>query len=696
MQLTTMERASNLHKKRKADYIATELLHECEPVALGDFEDGSLGESPSLRSTHSFSERRRRPLKKQRLEQSNGTTIGKNIVEFRVSKKSCVLSIVEEMTNLIDHSKPTQKLPRTSRIQALPAGCLRGKWRAEWKIETEGMSNAHPSSKYRLCIRHTSTSGMESLPPALHDPNVGTASTRREKVKGNAPGGSYDGDIVVSSVFPLKKRVSELSRHTSKYDKGNKRQPEYISSISLVGCQGFSSARDTSASAMSSDILETINYHLSGKEYVDDEEDDTKENIAGKFPLMFPLGEKGDAKCLGITFPCALPLETKYHLRFAQDQSLANNPIVAVDVIFNEDISGGKEHPLNGRSENLLVRRPSLQSSSSEDDDFNDMGNQYFSPSSFGTVDPTDPVSMQRPKSLVRKFDEEASRSEEEAKKAASKSRKAPTNGKKKTQPSFQVNDVFRKKKKKKTKAKDKPFLNSKSLEQSKKATENRRVSLESRAVKGSRKHKAVPTRRVIPPTPPAKSRFLQAQSPDSFQSWEDDWRGSSVGSEGEEERTYPFHESRIVAVQKRTREKKAKQKTSRADAGLIVSEDERSSRKQNAKRSKKITKRVQKNGSPKSRSIQPSAIDADERSRRDTVITRSLESKPRHPPQTGKRRWLSAIALLFAIGGSRKEMVPHHLLTLSLTRQKMSSLPPPVRLTNKNPKSFSLESTIW
>jgi hypothetical protein len=56
--------------------------------------------------------------------------------------------------------------------------------------------------------------------------------------------------------------------------------------------------------------------------------------------------------------------------------------------------------------------------------------------------------------------------------------------------------------------------------------------------------------------------------------------------------------------------------------------------------------------------------------------------------------RWVTVVAILVLIGAGHEELMPFYPKEIVVNRKKRGSLPPPVRLMNTNPSSFRFEMT--
>jgi hypothetical protein len=356
---TAMKSASNVRKKRKADLPPTGSILEVNergPPTRADLENGG-NDSDSDASSWGSTDSQGRPHKMARKEDNLRNMQG-GMIQFNISKRSPILTLIEGITYLqprnSHHTASTRpsmsmeeyrqkiarrdwpdEFPPTGSPQQLPATCLRGRWQAEWKIETEAQhghgGDKYSLSRYRLCLRHASRLGMGPLPFALCDENA-TA------VHGKGDTTDSSDHVKVSCMIPLKKRSPDLlsrMEQTSRDDNAKKDHHIFIGSIGLVGRKGFHFPSETTskASGMGHHVLEHIKHEDLAVDD-DDDDDDDDSSIESEFsglPPMVPVTETGAEGCVGVSIPCGLPLDSKYHLRFAQDQSLENNPIVAVD-----------------------------------------------------------------------------------------------------------------------------------------------------------------------------------------------------------------------------------------------------------------------------------------------------------------------------------------------------------------------------
>ena len=206
-----------------------------------------------------------------------------------------------------------------------------------------------------------------------------------------------------------------------------------------------------------------------------------------------------------------------------------------------------------------------------------------------------------------------------------------------------------------------------------KKESESRRLPLNSPLAKGKKKANASRASRSSS-TLPAFSRANPARTPDTLGSWSDDWGDNSVnGSDVGGDQNHDFDAESPVVHQT--------QPEFGSDVGLLVSEDD-SIKREDREESALV----------KASTNQTQYSPGNHFSFRDR-----LGCLPRNVVAQAKNRWwLLAFALFLVIGGGFKETVPRHPTIMALMRQKKNSLPSPVRLTGKNPESFSLKSTTW
>ena len=197
---------------------------------------------------------------------------------------------MEEYREKVAQRDLPDEIPSSGHSIELPSICRQGKWQAEWQVEKGAEGKKDKLSGFRLRLRHTDHLDMGSL-----------SST------------SSSGDIAVSCMFPAEKRSPELLGH-----EGSGHADTFIGTICLVGCNGFDSA-------MVDNLLEHVE---SG---VADNDLDASGNNGGERPAIYAVRESDTEDNVGVSIPCALQFDSKYHLRYAQDQSLENNPIVAVD-----------------------------------------------------------------------------------------------------------------------------------------------------------------------------------------------------------------------------------------------------------------------------------------------------------------------------------------------------------------------------
>jgi hypothetical protein len=351
--------------------------------------------------------------------------------------------------------------------------------------------------------------------------------------------------------------------------------------------------------------------------------------------------------------------------------------------------------PVKGHREKIPENRYNLPSSSSEDEDVPSR-NHDFSPTSKDSwaTNPklrvptsmvphqNDRMSAHRPKSLVHKFDEEASRDSGEAEHSSSNIDKAPIKETKKVRLKLRPSEIFDKnrttRKNKITLPSTKSFDHPRPLPQKvKQEIESRRMSFNSPLGKDSGKSKASRTSKFVPRTPPGKTEAIQTQTPDTYASWSDDW-GYNSGHDSDFEDDNKCVDLKGAAMVEKT--DKWSQQEQIPDAGLLESkEDETKLEEQNEKNS----------------------METDDETSTHKFVERvetcaRFENLSRPIPRTGKRRWFPVATLLLALGGTCKEPVPPHSAITGLMRQKKHSLPSPIRLTNRNPKSFSLKSTTW
>ncbi|KAL3912388.1 MAG: hypothetical protein SGARI_001186, partial [Bacillariaceae sp.] len=662
----------------------------------------------------------------------------KEICRFSITKKAPILALIEGIvrpqnnnqgssqdsgstnasTSMEDYRQkvaqrdwPEEDFPRNGVPQELPSICLRGKWQAEWHVEEEADRTADASGKkdvlsgYRLCLRHTDRVGMGLLPPTVADQN--------------GLGESYFSNITVSCLFPSKKRSPKLSR--SKSDKGNDkggRQEPFIATICMVGCDGF----DSSSEGFLNPVF---------PEDSDSEDDDNGSVGKGESSplLIHPVNKAG--ACVGVAVQSVLPLDSKYHVRFAQDLRLENNPIVAVDAQRTENaqnvgyvnqvdtlrkdraqwrgsyqshakqqgVESSKKQkgaaaaaPLKGHREKVPQDRyaPPNSSSDEEDDHCNGTGNQDLSPASKdswathpklpASIVPrqTDHLSAPRPKSLEHKFDEEASRDSREAEQVALKMTKASSTNKKVVKAKVPPSKIFHNKGKRKPKRALPATKSSRrprklpSKVKVKKELAPRRLPLNSPFGKGKKKPTANRVSRIIPSSLPVKSKSNSTRTLDTLGSWsDDDWGGNSVnGSDVGGDQNHDFDAKSPVVHQT--------QPESDNDEGTLLSEDDSINRQGRGTFVKAPASKKRKNTGE--------YVSFDDR----------LSHLPRNAAPSKKRWWLLAFGVFLALGGGLKETVPRHATIMGLMRQKKNSLPSPVRLTGKNPESFSFPATTW
>jgi hypothetical protein len=181
-----------------------------------------------------------------------------------------------------------------------------------------------------------------------------------------------------------------------------------------------------------------------------------------------------------------------------------------------------------------------------------------------------------------------------------------------------------------------------------------------------------------------------------SFDSWDDDWNGSSVGEKEPE--------NWFLQLDEVSTGRSSKDLSTRDTAGGIDNESRKS--KQRVFQEKAETwndENVESSGFNRPGDVNSMACDlfvaemndgmerfvrGASRQRRRASFARALQNL------RTTLRWVSVVAVLALIGGGHNEMIPKYPQETIVIRMKRAYLPPPVRLMNTNPSSFRFETT--
>ena len=263
-------------------------------------------------------------------------------------------------------------------------------------------------------------------------------------------------------------------------------------------------------------------------------------------------------------------------------------------------------------------------------------------------------MSEQRPKSLAESFEEEASRDSKEKERAALKVINVPTVvARKKAKKRIPPSEIHHNKLKRKAALRAaKPSHHRKGLlSKVKKETKPRRSKLNSPFGLKKKKKNSTTKKQTgqivtnVKPLPRAsQSKANHVPYPDSDDSWDGDWDDVSENGLRCDSQTDSFDEENTIERQTVA--------VTDSDEELAVGKDEN--------------------------------------------VRSRIDWLPRNG--RGKRWWWLAAFLAAALvfGGGFKGTVPQYptFTIMALMRQKKNLLPSPVRLTGKNPPSFSMEAT--
>lgn len=199
-------------------------------------------------------------------------------------------------------------IPQAARILELPSMSLLGSWVAE--LDQVDGSTSIPVDEITtlrssfLSLRHHSRRALSSLK--------------------NLQQGSMDSDtLAVSLIHPKLTRQTQidLQRVCTAVKQNHKKGDDgfFISSISMVGFEGFTCSGDLNLNAakVSSAILKGL--------------DDERSSLPNQATCPALLGVSGASRPIGVSIMCDLDMTSDYAIWIAQDLTMESSPIVAID-----------------------------------------------------------------------------------------------------------------------------------------------------------------------------------------------------------------------------------------------------------------------------------------------------------------------------------------------------------------------------
>ncbi|KAG7338663.1 hypothetical protein IV203_020715 [Nitzschia inconspicua] len=754
--MAVTEVRSNIHsKKRKANEAD---LQEAKATLFLESETCETGGDATYTGDHTTGKvvsNISRPLCRKSKSIVEEVT-NKKEIDFLLSEEESTLTLIEGLSSLnpnvgrdpsgnhlsksiLDHHLPIE-WPITGRLQEIPLPCLPGKWKAKIMLEPGVSFSPEPNAGrdkegdiatlrgYRICLRHETWSDVGPLPTETQD----KGNQRFRPIKNNPP--DVPDSIRLTSIYPHQSREQEVFGR--QLETSEKLYPNsLIGSLTIVrsGELGPCHSSNFESSSVINGVLQLVKQQCSESEgHFQMTKDD--------YPWMFEVFEEGpkneDSDAVGFSIPVGLPLDAKYYLRCAQDVAMRRQPTVALDFIFNSTLYAEemataslvkedrkkfaaltrenlKEHTnkiglfspvesLCGRSsinatnsreiavEECKKRQIVCESEPSDrQSDFAVEESQdfsLFSRESWTKDGPPPPnpnvfilphsgsrASTPEPKFLVEQFDAQISPQNV----IPTKTKQIPPKTTYKTDDhegrTMSMEKTFKMQNEWSLKM-HRSNRKSKSLDE-----RTRLASLQSSTVHRNSGRQ------------PSKSKEEREKHPlDSFDSWDDDWDGSSLGESDEQHDAFDFD---------------GELKLSCDDS--LIRFNAANSQGEGKLRPKAIAERNGQSGHY--------AVDrwcGVESGRSDLAISRAIKTTTnasqghfrKMEVVSTKRRinlvailtWVPIFSLLFLFGKRYKDTAVPLYSEIAVTRQKKKSLPPPVRLMNKNPKSFRLDEITF